>query len=389
MGLDILYGISTTCNKMKIVILGRGNAGCISAMHLNHYTKFLNTKVEIELMYDSTISPVPTGQGTALDFVDVLFKTFQLDYIKKFPMTIKSGIMYENWGNKNKKIFHPFPIGTYAVHFEPKQFQDFVCNNLKINFKEIDENVKNYDSIDADYIIDCRGKPNDFENYETLINPLNCALLANLPQKENDVFYTKAIAHRNGWCFYIPLPTTTSLGYIFNKDITTIEEAESDFKKTFAIEKINMVFPFKQYVAKTPILEDRILLNGNKLFFLEPLEATAMSSYLQYTKFYFDYMFNNVKKETTNNLIKDNIKNIQDFILWHYSKGSTYKTPFWDYSKNLWEQHEKEDINKIIKIIKNMSSIDISKSTSSNFRYAQWKEYSFKIWFDGIENETK
>ena len=146
-----------------------------------------------------------------------------------------------------------------------------------------------------------------------------------------------------------------------------------------------MVFPFEQYVSKSPILNDRVLLNGNKLFFLEPLEATAMSTYLQCTRFYYDYIFNNVKKETTNKLIKDYIIKIQDFILWHYSKGSIYQTPFWEHSKNLWENHEKEDIQKIIKIIKKMSYEDVSKSINLNFNYAQWKEWNFKIWFDVIE----
>ena len=51
--------------EKKIVILGRGNAGCISALHLRHE---LNEKVEIEMIYDSNIPPVPTGQGTALGF---------------------------------------------------------------------------------------------------------------------------------------------------------------------------------------------------------------------------------------------------------------------------------------------------------------------------------
>ena len=51
---------------MKIVIIGRGNAGCISATHFAHYRNFIDTKVEIELIYDSSIPPVPTGQGTTL-----------------------------------------------------------------------------------------------------------------------------------------------------------------------------------------------------------------------------------------------------------------------------------------------------------------------------------
>ena len=42
---------------MKIVIIGRGNAGCISATHFAHYRNFIDTKVEIELIYDSSIPP--------------------------------------------------------------------------------------------------------------------------------------------------------------------------------------------------------------------------------------------------------------------------------------------------------------------------------------------
>jgi len=207
---------------MKISIIGRGNAGCISALHFAHFSKNINTKVELEIIYDPTILPVPTGQGTNLLFPKTLFQNFKCNYIDKFPTTLKTGIMYENFGTKNKKFFHPFPIGEYALHFNPKQLQDFVCNNLKVNFTEKEENITDYNKIDSDYIIDCSGTPKVFTNYEKLINPLNCALLANLPKKENDVKWTRSIAHKNGWCFYIPLPDTTSIGYIFNKDITPI-----------------------------------------------------------------------------------------------------------------------------------------------------------------------
>ena len=128
--------------------------------------------------------------------------------------------MYEDFGKKKNKLFHNFPVGNYSLHFDPKDFQDFVCKNLKINFNEIDENVKDYKQIDSDYIIDCRGSPKTLKGYEELVSPVNCALLSTLPKKENDVEYTRSIAHENGWCFYIPLPDKTSLGYIFNKSIT-------------------------------------------------------------------------------------------------------------------------------------------------------------------------
>lgn len=365
---------------MKLTIIGRGNAGCISAMHFAYYRNYLNFPLEIEIVYDSKINPVPTGQGSTLDFSKLLFNNFNLEYVNKFPVTVKTGIMYENFGKKNKKIFHGFPLGNYALHFEPKSFQDFVCKNLKINFIERDENVKNYHEIDSDYIIDCSGAPNNLKNYQKLLNPLNCALLADLPAKKNDVKYTRSIAHKNGWCFYIPLPKRTSLGYIFNDKITSLEDAKKDFIKSFNIEKINRVFPFKQYVANKPI-DKRVLLNGNKLFFLEPLEATAMGTYMDTARFHFDYMFNNISEEISNKNILDYINKIQNFILWHYASGSSYDTIFWKKAKELWEKNPKEDIEKIILQIKGMSK---TKCQLTEFAYAQWTFWNFKIWYEGI-----
>ena len=369
---------------MKISIIGRGNAGCISAMYFAYYRNFVQTNIEIDLYYDSQIPPVPTGQGTTLDFAVFLFKTFRCNYLENFPSTLKTGIMYENFGKQNTKIFHPFPMGQYAIHFNPKSFQDFVCDNLKINFSHIDEKVLSYDSIDADYIIDCRGAPSNLDDkYEKLTNPLNCALLANLPKKQNDVKYTRSIAHDNGWCFYIPLPETTSLGYVFNNEITSIEDAEQNFKDRFGIKKVNKVFPFKQYVIKEPIVDDRVLINGNKMFFLEPLEATAMGCYMNASRFYYDYIFNNKSKNETVNNIKDYVYKLQDYILWHYASGSIYDTKFWRHAKDLWDNHEKEEIEKIIKVVKGMKQEHIDTSIESQFRYAQWQHWNFKNWIEG------
>jgi len=368
---------------MKISIIGRGNAGCISAVYFAHRQNFLNTQIEIDLIFDSKIPPVPTGQGTTLEFPQFLFNKFNMGYINELPHTMKTGIMYENFGTKQEKIFHHFPLGKYALHFEPKNFQDFVCKNLNVNFKEIDENISDYNEIDADYIIDCRGSPKQFDNYEMLKSPLNCALLSSLPKKENDVKYTRSIAHKNGWCFYIPLTDKTSLGYVFNKDLTSVEDAEQDFKNTFKVENINRVFPFNQYIAKSPIIDDRVLLNGNKLFFLEPLEATAMGCYIKTLMFYDEYLFNNAPKNEVNFLVKKYVYELQDFILWHYASGSKFNSKFWEYSKKLWEEHDTSNIEKMFKIVKDMSKTDIEKNVYGEATWAQWAEWNFKIWMEG------
>jgi tryptophan halogenase len=368
---------------MKLTIIGRGNAGCISALHFYHYSNYFNLNMEIELIYDSKIEPVPVGQATTLDLVNFLWVSTKSEELQNFQYTQKTGIMYENWGKKNKKWFHEFPFGSYAIHFNPKTFQDYVINNLKINFKETDENVINYDKIDSDFIIDCRGAPNDMKEYDPLINPLNCALLSSLPVDKN-ILWTRTVATPDGWCFYIPLQDRVSVGYLFNKGITTEKEAENNFKKLFNIEKINKVFNFNQYVAKKPIINERVFLNGNKLFFLEPLEATAMNVYQKWCRYIWDCVV--AKKHNFNfaeNEIKNYINQIQNFILWHYDSGSIYDTHFWEYAKKMYQENKSNDFEKIINET-NKYSIDFLKNNNLVFPYAQWTGWNTKNWCEGM-----
>jgi len=369
---------------MKITILGRGNAGCISALHFYHYSKLYNKKIEIELIHDSKINPVPVGQATTLDLPTFLWQSTDYKNLLNFNFTEKRGILYENWGKKNKKWFHEFPFGNYAIHFDPKTFQDYVVNNLKINFIEKDENIIDYKKIDSTYIIDCRGAPDKMEKYDPLINPLNCALLASLP-KDDNLFWTRTVATPDGWCFLIPLKDRVSVGYNFNKDITSEEDARNNFINLLKIKNINKVFNFKQYIAKNAIIDNRIFLNGNKLFFLEPLEATAMSTYHMWCRFIWDSIIEKkVSLEDSEKKIKDYINKVQNFILWHYSYGSIYKTKFWSYSKKLYKNNKNEEMEKIIKETRTHNQFYL-KNNHNLYKYAQWSGWNFKNWCDGME----
>ena len=46
--------------------------------------------------------------------------------------------------------------------------------------------------------------------------------------------YTRAIARPHGWVFVIPLTAHTSYGYIFNRDVSDLEEVEKDFDELLA-----------------------------------------------------------------------------------------------------------------------------------------------------------
>ena len=374
---------------MKISILGKGNAGCISALHFHYWGQFLNKPIEVEVIHDSKISPVPVGQATTLPIPRLLWQALGADTTSKFSYTQKTGIMYENWGTKNKLIMHHFPFGSYSIHFNPNEFQRFILDSLKVNFIEKDENIVTYDEIDADYIIDCRGTPKSLKGYDKLINPLNHAVLGSLPVKENDVTWTRTIATKDGWCFYIPLKDRVSLGYNFNDKITSVKKAKENFKDLFAIDEVNAHLPYKQYVAKHPVIDNRVILNGNRFFFLEPLEATAVDTYQRWCEFIWDAIIDkSCSLETSTRRIKDYINKIQDFILWHYAYGSTYKTSFWSYAGKLAKNNKSKDLQNIINNTKNKKQTYLRGATHNTFEYAQWNAWNINLWYGGVTKKN-
>ena len=105
------------------------------------------------------------------------------------------------------------------------------------------------------------------------------------------------------------------------------------------------------------------MLNGNQYSFIEPLEATATGLYEWIARVGYDRFIDKVDKKTCTNLIEKNVKQISNFILWHYKIKSKFNSPFWNYA----------------------SSLPFEGIVSRN-GYAQWNEHSFKIW---AENTTE
>ena len=125
------------------------------------------------------------------------------------------------------------------------------------------------------------------------------------------------------------------VGYCYNSDITSQEEAEENFLNMFDVSVTKHV-QFKNYVAKEPVIDNRIFLNGNRLFFLEPLESSSTQAYLEMARAVFDYYLQGrVSAVHVKEDIRRYIKKLQNFVLWHYQFGSKYDTPFWDYAKTL------------------------------------------------------
>jgi hypothetical protein len=381
---------------MKITILGRGNAGCLTALHYGYHTRNIKN-IFVELIYDPAIPPEKVGQATLLAVPDLLWKALGINwYDNPIEATPKLGILYENWGSKNEKSFaSPFPLFQVGVHYSPSKLQELILKSGYFSIQE--KHVDSYEEIDSDFIFDCRGKPTDSsDDYEELINPLNAALLGEGKSKEADINWTRAVATPDGWTFVIPnTEQTTSYGYLYNDEITSTEEASANFEKMFSLEKQGVhqseisKLKFSNYIAKQPIIDNRIILGGNRLFFLEPLEATAVETYVVWARKTFDWIVN---RTTTPDIISQEIINythqLENYVNWHYTYGSKYDTPFWRNARKL--KVEDPLFDAFVAYSEKTSMVEIldRESSSANDVYAQWAGWNFKYWIDGVTKQS-
>ena len=370
----------------KVSVVGGGNAGCITALYLSWYKK----ELEVELIYNPDVPCERVGQASVLDPPKLLWAATGFNwYNNPFHATFKSGILYEGWGQYNEKLFHGFPAHSMAMHYCPWEMQKHVLNSGHFKVTEGDVDPKD---VDADYVFDCRGKPKDFSDYDDLINPTNAAILAKPNWDTTKAFWSRHVATPDGWTFIIPTHSESPshdycVGYCYNSNITSKEDAESNLSSMFDVE-IKKHLKFKNYLAKNPIVDDRIFLNGNRLFFLEPLESSSVQAYVECARFFVDYII--TKKESIEQAAcsaKQYIRQLQNFVLWHYQFGSKYDTPFWDYATKL--SFKDKTFDAMVEYCLQTSKRDIlPKSyggmTSELSQYGQWPANSFKVWYEGM-----
>ena len=154
-------------------------------------------------------------------------------------------------------------------------------------------------------------------------------------------------------------------------------EATKNFGDIFGVMGIEGKLRFKNYVAKQPVINNRVILNGNKLFFIEPLEATSLELHLGWCKFVWDWIIERrVNMSAASRRLRLRVEEIKNFILWHYQFGSRYDTAFWDYAKGF-----KISDDRFHRCI---SKIGTSQFFNENWDYGQWKPWNFKKWHDGV-----
>jgi hypothetical protein len=335
---------------MKIAIVGGGTVGVMSVCHYLRYTN-----ADVTCIYNPHKKILGVGESSNVQLPNLLWNAIKFNPAlnkEKLDCTLKYSVFYKNWREKD---FHsPILPNSYALHFNNLKIQSFVFNECKKiyqdRFKIIEEDVNvifnNENEVKVnnhifDYLIDCRGWPESYDDYYISKSlPLNKALVHSI-NKPGDWNFTYHYAHKNGWMFGIPLTDRQGWGYLFNDEITSDGDAIEDLQKILN-KKINEnelnEFKFKPYRAKK-LLHNRVLKNGNRAIFYEPIEALSGVLYDDLNRLFTDYLSNVKSEQQVNHEFNIMSQGYENFIAYIYHGGSMFNSKFWNETKYITNKH--------------------------------------------------
>lgn len=320
---------------MKIAILGKGTSAILTALEC------IKRNHEVEIYYDPNKPHLSVGESTTPHVADIIRDVFDVsigDLIDKNIVSLKNGIEFNGWGVGNK-FRHYFNSNAIAFHFESSIFNDFFHNALEDNgvkyhaFRvdkyalDLDNEKVIINDITYDHLICCSGWNEGDEYLEPIFETVNSALTYSREFSGSQP-YTEHLATVDGWQFGLPFPDRNIVkhGYLFNNKFTNMEDA----KKNLNVEDCNHISWKPKYCKK--MIQNRFCsYNGNRLMFLEPLQALSLYYYLRFA----DKICNFIENKSHENYVignreyHDDMYNYQLSLAWHYSYGSKHQTEFW------------------------------------------------------------
>lgn len=384
--------------KRKISIIGAGTGGAVTAAYFSSLPD-----CEVEWFYNSQIPTQAVGEGTNLTVPGQLYLSMGFSYgdLDAVDGTPKLGISKYNWGVKNEYFVHEFPVPNFAYHFNAVKLQKYIMDKLSNKIKISDKNVT-HDSIDANYIIDCSGRPKTFEDYNIVDSiPVNSVYVTQCFWPYPTINTTLTIARKYGWVFGIPLKNRCAIGYLYNNQINSLDDIKEDVQEVF--KKFNLqpsdktnAFSFSSYYRKVNFTK-RVMYNGNASFFIEPLEATSIGNMMITNLYAYQLLSRQIDLEKANELYTIGNEGIVSMILLHYFAGSKFKNEFWDYATGLAEKEMQSSLKKPQfkqMITDSLNHIDLGTSLQqiylkSKTEYGTWPLISYYLNILGLGVEEK
>lgn len=335
----------------SIAVLGTGTAGLISCCHL---LAWLPSDYTVTLIYDPNIPTLGIGESTSTQIPYSLYYGAGFHILDKdlyLDSTVKHGVKYVNW--RDKEIFTKIPSPYHAIHFNNFKLKEFCLQNFYIKwpnkFNEIQGTVNGLknskDQVEVliddkiynfDYVVDCSGYPDSYDDYEIIDTiPVNHCLVHTI-EKPGDWNYTYHVAHKHGWMFGIPLQTRQGWGYLYNDKITSKDDALENLQELFPTDNLNQLreFSFTNYRANK-FIDGRIVKNGNKCLFYEPIEALSGWFYDLVIRSFCDVaVTKKLDQDGMNAKLQLIAQDYELFICYMYHGGSIFNTHFWHETQN-------------------------------------------------------
>ena len=333
---------------------------------------------ELHHIYDSRIPVIGVGEGSWPSLVQQLQQLTDLRHEavqQRLQGTRKYGVAFEGWGRRNRDFIHYFAPQevSYAYHLSADSMADMLQESTRA--RHIDAKVLNITRVRGgaevefegraperyDLVFDARGFPRELrsdQHIDISFIPTDTAVIRRCPaivkgERDGPILqhtYTRAVARPHGWIFVIPLTIHTSYGYIFNSDISSLAEVESDFDAFLETDSVSefeqrAVIAFPNFVHRH-IYDGAVARIGNAAAFMEPLEATAIVSAQLQIGMVLHMRLNRSAEDierdapVVNRFLVSNMLCYGLFVGWHYSCGSRYESEFWRHARDhVWPRH--------------------------------------------------
>lgn len=284
----------------KIVVVGGGTAGWLTALSMNKFMPYS----EVTVIASSELGILGAGEGTTPHFIDLLkdLDIPESDLYLHASATIKKGIDFVNWNGDGSNYYHPFWGDHYALHFDANKLAKYLQTvGLSRGIKLIDAIVtdinegdsgyiksltlKDGSKIETDFVMDCSGLRRYIigEHYKSKWN----SYTDHLPAKRAMPFfiehdgknideYTSATAMKAGWVWKIPVQGRYGCGYVFDSSYITDAEAKAEVEEMLGHEiVVPRVFNFEAGSFNDTWIKNCIAI-GLASGFTEPMEATSI-----------------------------------------------------------------------------------------------------------------
>tara|TARA_Y100000592_G_scaffold87351_1_gene141788 strand:- start:646 stop:2064 length:1419 start_codon:yes stop_codon:yes gene_type:complete len=383
---------------MKILIVGGGTAGLITALILKSRFEF----IQIDIIKSDEIGIIGVGEGTTEHWSDFMKFTniSEEELIKETGATMKGGIMFKNWTDHdyyhntygsfaNLKFAHYLGGYAFAVanklkskeytdphawnnlvtpsdptnqyHFDTFKLNKFLlkkceANNINIyTDKIIKVNIKqdNIQSIESknkkykyDFYIDSTGFKKllisklgaKWKSYKKYL-PMNEAIAFPTEDTLEYTPYTTAKAMSSGWMWRIPTNGRWGNGYVFNNKYINADQAKQECEDYLGQKiKIGKNIKFEAGALNKAWIGNCVA-TGLSSSFIEPLEASSIGTSIQqaFILMHLIINYNQTDIDLYNKKFKIIVENIRDFVLLHYLTNKR-DSKFWkDYKCNLPE----------------------------------------------------